>query len=120
MLSALLFADGLRFSAVCWAVPFNELVSSWLPALTDVHARLEAGDALRIADIGCGEGWAAIYLAEAYPNVRVDGFDLDGSTSLGLSIVRTLVESELDGQLEMGAGPSGGGTRVMLDIPVLG
>ncbi len=34
-----------------------------------------------------------------------EGFDLDGSTSLGLSIVRTLVESELDGQLEMGAGP---------------
>ncbi len=44
-------------------------------------------------------------------------FDLDGSTSLGLSIVRTLVESELDGQLEIGPGPQGG-TRVMLDIPV--
>jgi two-component sensor histidine kinase len=46
-----------------------------------------------------------------------EGFDLDGSTSLGLSIVRTLVESELDGQLEIGPGP-GGGTRVVLDIPV--
>jgi two-component system, sensor histidine kinase PdtaS len=46
-----------------------------------------------------------------------EGFDLDGSTSLGLSIVRTLVESELDGQLEMGSRP-GGGTRVVLDIPV--
>jgi two-component system, sensor histidine kinase PdtaS len=44
------------------------------------------------------------------------GFDLDGSTSLGLSIVRTLVESELDGQLEMGPG-STGGTRVTVDIP---
>jgi two-component sensor histidine kinase len=44
-------------------------------------------------------------------------FDLDGSTSLGLSIVRTLVESELDGQLEIGPGPAGG-TRVVLDIPV--
>ena len=32
------------------------------------------------------------------------GFDLDASTSLGLSIVRTLVESELDGQLEIGPG----------------
>ena len=28
------------------------------------------------------------------------GFDLDASTNLGLSIVRTLVESELGGQLE--------------------
>jgi two-component sensor histidine kinase len=46
-----------------------------------------------------------------------EGFDLDGSTSLGLSIERTLVESELDGQLEMGSRP-GGGTRVVLDIPV--
>jgi two-component sensor histidine kinase len=44
------------------------------------------------------------------------GFDVDGSTSLGLSIVRTLVESELDGQLQMGPGRSGG-TRVTLDIP---
>jgi len=46
-----------------------------------------------------------------------EGFDLDTSTSLGLSIVRTLVESELDGMLEMGAGV-GGGTRVSLDLPV--
>ena len=45
------------------------------------------------------------------------GFDLDTSTSLGLSIVRTLVESELDGLLEMGPGPTGG-TRVGLDLPV--
>jgi 2-polyprenyl-3-methyl-5-hydroxy-6-metoxy-1,4-benzoquinol methylase len=58
----------------------NELVSAWLPALPDVHAWLEAGEALRVADIGCGEGWAAIYLAEAYPNVEVDGFDLDDAS----------------------------------------
>ncbi len=45
------------------------------------------------------------------------GFDLDASVSLGLSIVRTLVESELDGLLEMGPRP-GGGTRVTLDVPV--
>jgi 2-polyprenyl-3-methyl-5-hydroxy-6-metoxy-1,4-benzoquinol methylase len=58
----------------------NSLVAEWLPALPDVHARLEAGHPLRIADIGCGEGWAAIYLAEAYPNVTVDGFDLDDTS----------------------------------------
>ena len=44
-------------------------------------------------------------------------FDLDASTSLGLSIVRTLVESELEGTLEMGAG-SAGGTRVSIDVPM--
>ncbi len=37
-----------------------------------------------------------------------DGFDLDRSSSLGLSIVRTLVESELGGHLTLGASPRGG------------
>jgi two-component sensor histidine kinase len=52
------------------------------------------------------------------------GFDLDRSASLGLSIVRTLVESELGGQLRMGdreasAGDGrGSGTRVTVDIPL--
>ncbi len=45
------------------------------------------------------------------------GFDLDSTSNLGLSIVRTLVESELDGQLEVGPRP-GGGTRVSLDLPL--
>ena len=44
-------------------------------------------------------------------------FDVEGSTSLGLSIVRTLVESELEGGFEMGQA-AGGGTRVALDLPV--
>jgi two-component sensor histidine kinase len=44
------------------------------------------------------------------------GFDVDRSTSLGLSIVRTLVESELDGRLQVGPGATAG-TRVSLDIP---
>ena len=47
-----------------------------------------------------------------------EGFDLDASTHLGLSIVRTLVESELGGLLELGPGPSNRGTRAALDIPL--
>jgi two-component sensor histidine kinase len=46
------------------------------------------------------------------------GFDVVESTSLGLSIVRTLVESELDGQLELGASHAGG-TLVTLRLPVV-
>ena len=46
------------------------------------------------------------------------GFDLDGSTNLGLSIVRTLVESELGGQLTVGAAPAGPGTRAAIDVPL--
>ena len=45
-----------------------------------------------------------------------DGFTLDGSINLGLSIVRTLVESELGGQLSL-SGRAEGGTRVAIDIP---
>ena len=45
-----------------------------------------------------------------------DDFDLDSSTQLGLSIVRTLVESELGGVLEIG--PGSRGTRVQADLPV--
>jgi SAM-dependent methyltransferase len=55
----------------------NSLVTEWLPLLPDVQQRLDAGEPLRLADFGCGEGWAAIYIAEAHPNVTVDGFDLD-------------------------------------------
>ena len=48
-----------------------------------------------------------------------EGFDLD-AVNLGLSIVRTLVESELDGQFEMGPAhaPATRGTRVGIDVPV--
>jgi two-component sensor histidine kinase len=46
------------------------------------------------------------------------GFDLDASTHLGLSIVRTLVESELGGRLSLAAAASGTGTRVAIDVPL--
>ncbi len=45
-----------------------------------------------------------------------DDFDLDTSMHLGLSIVRTLVESEMGGQLSVEPGTAGG-TRVLIDVP---
>ena len=47
-----------------------------------------------------------------------EGFDLDQSTNLGLSIVRTLVEPERGGQLVLGPVPTGSGTRAALDVPL--
>ena len=44
-------------------------------------------------------------------------FDAHSSGNLGLQIVRTLVEGELGGAFDMMPG-SGGGTRVLIDIPV--
>jgi ubiquinone/menaquinone biosynthesis C-methylase UbiE len=48
-----------------------------LPAIPGIHERLQADPPARVADVACGVGWAAIAIARAYPNVRVDGFDLD-------------------------------------------
>ena len=45
------------------------------------------------------------------------GFDLDQAGRLGLQIVRTLVVGELAGTLDVGP-RAGGGTRVVLDLPV--
>jgi 2-polyprenyl-3-methyl-5-hydroxy-6-metoxy-1,4-benzoquinol methylase len=58
----------------------HHLVQSWLPAVPDVQASLSAGKPVRIAEVGCGEGLAAIRIAQAYPAVRVDGFDLDDAS----------------------------------------
>jgi 2-polyprenyl-3-methyl-5-hydroxy-6-metoxy-1,4-benzoquinol methylase len=55
----------------------NHLIQTWLPALADVQAKLDAGAPVRIAEVGCGEGLAAITIARAFPNVEVDGYDLD-------------------------------------------
>ena len=57
------------------------LADDWLPAaLPHVHRRLVAGVPMRVADIGCGGGWAAIALAEAFPAITVDGYDTDPPT----------------------------------------
>ena len=55
----------------------NLLGSEWLPAVPDVHARLQADPPARVADVACGTGWSSLAMAAAYPRVRVDGFDLD-------------------------------------------
>jgi 2-polyprenyl-3-methyl-5-hydroxy-6-metoxy-1,4-benzoquinol methylase len=39
-----------------------------------------AGPPARIADLGCGAGWSSIGMAQTYPGVLVDGFDLDDAS----------------------------------------
>jgi 2-polyprenyl-3-methyl-5-hydroxy-6-metoxy-1,4-benzoquinol methylase len=54
------------------------LASEWLASgLPDVHARLERGEPLRIADVACGAGWSSIALARAHPGARIEGYDVD-------------------------------------------
>jgi SAM-dependent methyltransferase len=49
------------------------LVSSWIPALEGVEAKLKAG--ARVADIGCGHGASTLLMAKSYPKSKFFGFD---------------------------------------------
>jgi 2-polyprenyl-3-methyl-5-hydroxy-6-metoxy-1,4-benzoquinol methylase len=55
----------------------NLLGTAWLPAILDLDARLRAEPAARVLDVACGTGWSGIAMAQAYPNITVDGVDLD-------------------------------------------
>jgi 2-polyprenyl-3-methyl-5-hydroxy-6-metoxy-1,4-benzoquinol methylase len=59
------------------ALFLNLLGKEWLPAVTDVDARLRAEPPARVGDVACGTGWSSIAMARAYPRIIVDGFDLD-------------------------------------------
>jgi 2-polyprenyl-3-methyl-5-hydroxy-6-metoxy-1,4-benzoquinol methylase len=58
----------------------NHLTQHWLPALPEIQAKLTNGERVRIAEVGCGEGLAAITIAKAYPNAEIDGYDLDDAS----------------------------------------
>jgi SAM-dependent methyltransferase len=49
------------------------LISSWIPALDGVEAKLKKG--ATVADVGCGHGASTILMAKAYPKSRFFGFD---------------------------------------------
>src|ERR1700755_2713989 len=49
------------------------LVSSWIPSLHGVQAKLEAG--ARVADVGCGKGASTVLMAKAFPKSQFFGFD---------------------------------------------
>jgi SAM-dependent methyltransferase len=55
----------------------NLLGKEWLPAIPDVDSRLRAEPPARVADVACGTGWSSIAMAQAYPRITVEGFDLD-------------------------------------------
>lgn len=59
------------------ALFLNLLGKEWLPAITEVDRRLRSEPPARVADVACGTGWSSIAMAQAYPAISVDGFDLD-------------------------------------------
>jgi 2-polyprenyl-3-methyl-5-hydroxy-6-metoxy-1,4-benzoquinol methylase len=56
----------------------NNLVSSWLPALDGVMAKLQVG--VTAADVGCGHGWSTVLMAKAFPNSNFVGYDFHPSS----------------------------------------
>jgi 2-polyprenyl-3-methyl-5-hydroxy-6-metoxy-1,4-benzoquinol methylase len=54
----------------------NLLASEWLPTIPGLVDRLGKDGALA-AEVGCGEGWAAIALAQAFPTLHVFAIDTD-------------------------------------------
>jgi SAM-dependent methyltransferase len=66
--------DGLERSSAGW---FNNLLlQRWIPAMPAVQSKLQRG--VRVADVGCGRGWALIKLAQAFPACRYFGYDMYG------------------------------------------
>lgn len=64
-------------AAINYPAFWHLIGNEWLPAIPDLHARLQKDPPARVADIGCGYGWSSIGIARSYPKVRVDGYDLD-------------------------------------------
>jgi len=54
------------------------LVSSWIPALDGVEAKLRSG--AKVADVGCGLGASTILMAKSYPKSTFVGFDYHGKS----------------------------------------
>ncbi len=89
------------------------LGTEWLPAVDDVHKRLQNGG--RVADIGCGFGYSCVGIAQGYPDAHVDGYDLDReSVEAARDIVadagleervtihhRDAADSEIDGDYDL-------------------
>jgi SAM-dependent methyltransferase len=52
----------------------HHLVPTWIPVLSGVQEKLEAGGSA--LDVGCGSGRAPITIAKAFPNARIAGVDV--------------------------------------------
>jgi SAM-dependent methyltransferase len=59
---------------------FVNQLADWLGSIPEVDARLRAQPPARVADLACGTAWSSIAIARAYPDVTVDGIDVDAAS----------------------------------------
>jgi SAM-dependent methyltransferase len=58
----------------------NLLATEWIASVPGLAERLRGEPPARVADVACGAGWAAISLARAFPEIAIDGIDLDAAS----------------------------------------
>ena len=95
-------------AAINYPAFWNQLPFEWLPAMPDVHARLQADPPARVADLGCGYGWSSLGMARGYPRIHVDGFDLDAPSieRAKENASRNQLEARVDFQVRDASDPS--------------
>jgi SAM-dependent methyltransferase len=94
------YGDDMRDGQAQFNRPaFTHLLGQqWLPAIADLHARLQQDPPALVADIGCGEGWSTLAMARAYPNARFMGIDLDAPSIVAAR--RHAEASGMEGRVE--------------------
>jgi ubiquinone/menaquinone biosynthesis C-methylase UbiE len=106
-------------------VYLNLLAKQWLPAIADVDLRLRGEPPARVADLACGTGWSSIAMAQDYPLISVDGFDLDADAvraarrnaeQAGLADRVTFTVADASGLGVSGLGVSGLGVSGRYDL----
>jgi len=55
---------------------FINNITGWIAAMPDLKEKFETIGA-KVADVGCGDGWASIALAKAFPLTKIDAIDVD-------------------------------------------
>jgi precorrin-6B methylase 2 len=73
------FGDAARSAQADFNRPFftHSLVPGFISQIPGVDEALKRPGA-HVAEIGFGGGWASIAIAKAYPDAKVDGYDIDG------------------------------------------
>jgi two-component system, sensor histidine kinase PdtaS len=101
------------------AVVLNELLQNAFDHAYPDHGRVDGGRV--VVDLQRERGDQLVVRVVDDGVGLPPGFAIDEATGLGLSIVRTLVQSELAGEIEMASGDAGAdrpGTAVTLRVPV--